>query len=58
MSPEEMTKFILDGNNAYELGKWSSDQRQTGMSTYRRGYGLNGARQKRGHDDSYCGERG
>ena len=57
MSPEEMTQFILDENNAYELGKWSDRERQTGRAIYQRGYGLNGARQRRGHDDSYYGER-
>lgn len=50
MSADEMAQFILDGNNAYELGKWSSDQRQTSGSIYERGYGLNGVRQRRGSD--------
>lgn len=57
MSPDEMAQFILDSNNAYELGKWSDGERHTNSSMYERGYGLNGVRQRRGHNDSYCGER-
>ena len=57
MTSNEMAQFILDSNNAYELGKWSDGQRNTNKSMYERGYGLNGVRQKREHDDKYCGER-
>lgn len=57
MNPDEMAQFILDGNNAYELGKWSDGERQTNGSMYERGYAFNGVRKKRGHNDKYCGER-
>lgn len=54
MTPNEMAEFILNSNNAYELGKWSAGERS---SMYARGYGPNGVRRKRGDNNKYCGGR-
>ena len=57
MTPDEMAEFILNSNNAYELGKWSEGERHIKSPMYKRGYGPDGVRIKRGHNDSYWGER-
>ena len=50
MTPDEMAQFILDSNNAYELGKWSEGERHMRRTTNERGY-VNGVKQKRGNSE-------